>query len=164
MKMNMPRRKPNRLKRYDYGQTGCYFVTVCTHDRAQLFALETSSDAGSAPQNRAIHARIAEIPDKFGGVTVEKYVIMPDHVHMIVTISGMSAANVLPEIMRFFKTATTNDYIRAVRAGQAPPFDGRLWQRSYYDHVIRGREDHDEIWEYIENNPAKWLETHVCES
>ena len=118
MKMNMSRRKPNRLERYDYG-TGCYFVTVCTHDRAQLFALETSSDAGSAPQNCTIH-----------------------------------------EIMRFFKTATTNDYIRAVRAGQAPPFDGRLWQRSYYDHVIRGREDHDEIWEYIENNPAKWLETH----
>ena len=163
MKMNMPRRKPNRLERYDYG-TGCYFVTVCTHDRAQLFALETSSDAGSAPQNRAIHARIAEIPDKFDGTAVEKYVIMPDHVHMIVTISGTSAANVLPEIMRFFKTATTNDYIRAVRAGQAPPFDGRLWQRSYYDHVIRGREDRDEIWAYIENNPAKWLETHGSDS
>lgn len=66
----------------------------------------------------------------------------------------------LPDVMRFFKTMTTNEYIRGVKDGTLTPFDGKLWQKSYYDHVIRNQQDYNEIWQYIESNPAKWIMMH----
>ena len=70
------------------------------------------------------------------------------------------AGRSLPDVMRFFKTMTTNDYIRGVKDGTLTPFDGKLWQKSYYDHVIRNQQDYNEIWQYIENNPTKWIMMH----
>ncbi len=58
--------------------------------------------------------------------------------------------------MKFFKTMTTNTYIQGVKAGILPPFEHKIWKKSYYDHVIRNQEDYDEIWQYIQNNPTKW--------
>ena len=74
------------------------------------------------------------------------------------------AGRSLPDIMQFFKTMTTNDYIRGVKAGALVPFDKKLWQKSYYDHVIRNQQDYDETWQYIENNPSKWMLVYQKES
>ena len=93
---------------------------------------------------------------KFSNATIEKYIIMSDHLHMIVTIKESRPGCSLPDIMRYFKTMTTNEYIRGVKAGLFPAFDQKLWQKSYYDHVIRNQQDFNEILEYIENNPLKW--------
>ena len=176
MNMDMSNRKQNRLFGYDYGQEGCYFVTLCTRNRARLFVMEpipgeafpVSGDLylgngiqGASPiQNQIIHRWIREAQNKFPNITIDKYVVMPDHLHLIVTLKERHVGRSLPDVMRFFKTMTTNEYIRGVKNGLLSPFDKKLWQKSYYDHVIRNEQDYNEIWEYIENNPAKWMMLH----
>ena len=174
--MGKPSRKQNRLPDYDYSQEGSYFVTLCTHNRARLFEMEmpvgndlcvvpdnengTAHRPCPAGENQIIHKWIRETENKFPNVTIDKYVVMPDHLHLIVTIKERHAGCSLPDVMCFFKTMTTNEYIRGVKDGILLPFDGKLWQKSYYDHVIRNQQDYNEIWEYIENNPAKWIIMH----
>ena len=160
--MEQKERKHNRLGYYDYGQKGSYFVTLCTHSRLPLFKME--SIVGNClravpppPQNVIIRKWIRETQNKFPNIVIDKYVIMPDHLHIIVTIRERHAGRSLPDIMQFFKTMTTNDYIRGVKAGFLVPFDKKLWQKSYYDNVIRNQQDYDETWQYIENNPTKWM-------
>ena len=82
---------------------------------------------------------------------------------MIVTIAERHTGRSLQDVIRFFKTMTTNEYMRGAKAGRLKPFDKKLWQKSYYDHVIRNQRDYDEIWEYIENNPVKWEEDRFYE-
>lgn len=161
MIIDKTKRKPNRLCYYDYSLPGSYFVTLCTQNRAPLFAMESTVGNGlCAVSNRIIHKWIQRLPHKYPNVLIDKYIIMPDHLHLIVTIQEEHIGCSLPDIMRFFKTMTTNEYIREVKNGAVPPFAGKLWQKSYYDHVIRNQQDYDETWQYIENNPAKWLLIH----
>ena len=162
----MPNRKQNRLGEYDYKQEGAYFVTLCTQNRAGLFEMELPTVGNglcAVPKtiaNQIIHKWVRETENKFPSIAIDKYVIMPDHLHLIVTIKERHIGRSLPDVMRFFKTMTTNEYIRGVKNGDLPPFDRKLWQKSYYDHVIRNQQDYNEIWEYIENNPTKWMMIH----
>ncbi len=155
-------RKPNRLGSWDYGEVGCYFVTLCTHRRQPLFQMEnpTVGNGLCAVPNQIVHRWIAETQNKYTNIRIDKYVIMPDHLHFIINIRERHTGRSLPDVMRFFKTMTTNEYIRVVKQGQLPAFDGKIWQKSYYDHVIRNQQDYNEIWEYIENNPLKWMLIH----
>ena len=161
--MDLPNRKQNRLGNFDYGQIGCYFVTICTQNRQHLFNIESvGNDLCVVPcvQNQIIHKWIKEIENKFDNIKINKYVIMPDHLHLIVNITERHIGRSLQDAMRYFKTMTTNEYIKGVKNNVLPPFDKKLWQKSYYDHVIRNQADYNETWEYIENNPVKWIETH----
>lgn len=167
--MEKPIRKPNRLVGFDYGQEGCYFVTLCVFERQRLFSMGSTVGNGPCavpdtgderPSNQIIRKWICQTQDKFENVRIDKYVIMPDHLHMIVTIREQHMGRSLPDIMHFFKTMTTNAYIRGVKSGMLPPFQKKLWQKSYYEHVIRNQQDYNEVWEYIENNPLKWILTH----
>ena len=159
--MELKNRMANRLPNYDYGEIGCYFVTLCTHHRQPLFCMEKSTASGSKHiPNQIIRKWLIETQNKFQNITISQYVIMQDHVHLIVGINEQCPGGSVPEAMRFFKTMTTNDYIRGVKKGVLPSFDTKLWQKSYYDHVIRNQKDYDEIWQYIENNPEKWMLVH----
>ena len=88
-------------------------------------------------------------------VSIDKYVIMPNHLHMIVRLrgetGGASPAPTLYDVVRVLKSLTTR--LSRDRLGDLP-----LWQRSYHEHVIRGERDYLEIWQYIDTNPAKWAE------
>ena len=164
--MELPKREKNRLENYDYSQEGAYFITLCTHNRQNLFILEgnrVGNDLCVVPplQNEIILKWIKETESKFQNIKFEKYVIMPDHIHFIINITERHIGRSLREIMQFFKTMTTNDYIRNVKNGKLKPFDKKLWQKSYYDHIIRNQEDYNEKWDYIENNPKKWGFTHT---
>ena len=81
---------------------------------------------------------------------------MPDHVHAIIVLTGDHTGSPLQEILNWYKTMTTNDYIRYVKMGLYPPYDTAVWQRSYFDHVIRNRDDLYEMRKYIVNNPIAW--------
>ncbi len=162
MDMNLPNRKPNRLKEYDYGEVGCYFITICTQNRQHIFKIENmfvGNDLCVVPQNQIIRKWLMETQNKYQ-IKIDNFVIMPDHIHLLITISERHIGRSLQDAIRFFKTMTTNEYIRNVKIGTLPAFHKKLWQKSYYDHIIRNQQDYDETWEYIENNPIKWIEKH----
>ena len=164
--MDYPKRKQIHLKEFDYGQNGAYFVTICTYGRAALFGKVYCDDVGAHPcvrpsaQGVMIRKWIEKIGEKYPKTTIDKYVIMPDHIHFIIRVSSDNSVSPLAEVIKWFKTQTTNEYIRNVNTGAFPPFEKHIWQRNYYEHVIRGEADYCEIWEYIENNPVKWVQTH----
>ena len=81
---------------------------------------------------------------------------MPDHIHFIIFNEGEHAGSPLPEIIKWFKTQTTNKYIKCVKRGLFQPFDKHIWQRNYYEHIIRNQNDYNEIWQYIDENPLNW--------
>lgn len=115
-------------------------------------------------QNQIIHKWLKETENKFENIKIDKYVIMPNHLHLIVFISERHIhterhiGRSLPGAIQFFKTMTTNEYIKGVKNNILPSFDKKLWQKSFYDHIIRDENDYLRILEYIENNPAKWEE------
>ena len=162
----LPKRKRNRLKDYDYSQEGYYFVTVCTHNKQSLFGF---IDNGKVELND-----IGNIVDFTWGdlinhneIKLHEYIIMPDHIHGIIEICSRRERSVtvpqklnnycgIPEIIRQFKTFSSkriNEYLK--RNGYEPFPTGRLWQKSYYEHIIRDEEDYITKTEYIINNPVK---------
>ena len=168
------RRRSIRLSGYDYSQTGVYFVTVCTQDRACLFGSIADDDALSwTAGGRMVADWWGEIPRKFPGIDTDAFVVMPNHIHGIVVAGNEGAHTGAPlqgaprqgtgrqrtplhRVVQWFKTMTTNDYIRGVNNMGWHPFDGRLWQRNYFEHVIRNEASLERIRQYITDNPARW--------
>ena len=95
---------------------------------------------------------------QYDGVDSPIYVVMPNHFHAIMTVSraDMESAPTVSEIVQSFKRYSTVEYVKMVKDGILPPFDKQIWQRSFYDHVIRNRDDYNEIYKYIYENPMKW--------
>ena len=163
--MELPNRQPNRIKHYDYNQNGAYFVTICTHERKKILSIiSVGTPVPGCPQEAHTellwHGQIADgmiqrMNSHYEHLSVDQYVIMPDHIHLLITIRGHDNStdgqtNRTSEIARFvgtFKRFCNKEY------GE------NIWQGRYYDHVIRNQQDYNEVWEYIENNPQKWLMT-----
>lgn len=152
-----PRRNSLRLPGYDYASAGYYFVTICTYQRQTLFKNFVGADLCVRPSPDNIPLRwLWKLEQKYT-VHVDIYAILPDHVHMILVIPGGHTGPPLPEMIKWYKTQTTNAMIRSVQAGQLPQFSKHIWQRGYYDHIIRNDEDLESTRQYIRNNPIKRL-------
>ena len=143
----LPKRKPTRLKNFDYSTTGAYFITICTKDRKTLFA-PVGADSISA---RMVERTFLETMERYSVVDCPIYVVMPNHFHAIITISraDMESAPTVSEIVQSFKRYSTVEYTKMVKEGILPPFDKQIWQRSFYDHVVRNRDDYNAIYKYI---------------
>lgn len=106
-----------------------------------------------------------KLEQKYSTITLDTHVIMPDHIHFILFQAASAGAHMgapLQEILKWFKTQTTNEYIRSVKSGLYLPFHQHVWQRSYYEHIIRNDFDLMETRKYIENNPAsRWEKEHA---
>ena len=149
----LPTRRPRRLPEYDYGANGAYFVTVCTEGKRCILGHVVGGDAHIAPHTalseygRIVERYIKTIPG------IDVYAIMPNHVHFVVTIGvengpmwASAPTQTLGSLVRSFKTLVTKT------AGR------KIWQRNYYDHIIRTEADYLRIWQYIDENPACWAE------
>lgn len=160
--MKFAERKQLRLKGYDYSQNGAFYVTICTYHRAKLFGDIQSVGANLCVRpNKSAEILVRwlhELENKYIGVTVDCFCIMPDHIHIVLFREGEHIGSPLPEIVKWFKTQTTNDYIKGVKKGNFTPFDKHIWQRNYYEHIIRGENDLAEIRTYIKNNPINFIE------
>ena len=157
--MELPNRKPTRLKNYDYSSNGIYFVTICTQNKKRIFKIDPVGNGLCAVpplQNQIIHKWIKETENKFKNIKISKYVIMPNHLHLLIEITERHTGRSLQDAMHFFKTMTTNDYIKNVKNNSLPAFDKKLWQKSYYDHIIRDEDDYLIRWNYIDTNPQRW--------
>ena len=166
-------RRSIRLRGYDYSQAGAYFVTVCAHDRMCLFGEIMDGKMHLNDAGRMVEKWWLALNRKFSTMETDEYIVMPNHFHGIVVIVGADLcvcpvpvgahAGVgahtgapLPAIIQWFKTMTTNEYIRGVKTSGWLPFTGKLWQRNYYEHIIRNEESLNHIREYIANNPMQW--------
>ena len=151
-------RRSVRLRGYDYAQAGWYFVTVCTQDHVCLFGRVTGGHMELNAPGRMIHTAWEHLPDHHHNVEVDAFIVMPNHVHAIIVLfpTGDGRALSLADVVRGFKTFTTRQYAVGVKRNGWPPFSGRLWQRSYYEHIIRHERSLNKIRQYIVDNPAQW--------
>ncbi|MBO7149129.1 MAG: transposase [Clostridia bacterium] len=153
--MEFPKRKRIRLKGYDYSKPGAYFITICVEGRRKILSnIVVGDDADIVPQNNLssigviCEKFIKNINVKYENAEVNKYVIMPNHIHLIIYLHGTMRASSptksIESIIRSFKTMVTKEIGRSI------------WQRSYHDHIIRGEKDYRKIWEYIDTNIIRW--------
>lgn len=154
MSINLPNRKPLRLQKYDYSKAAAYFITICTKDRKLLFSPIGKASAATEMIEKVFNETI----EAFSGVESPIYVIMPNHFHAIITLPRANGglSHNLSKIVQAFKSKSTLEYTKMVREGIVPPFDKQLWQRSFYDHIIRNNDDYCEVYKYIYENPEKW--------
>ena len=154
--MNFPKRKVLRLKDYDYSQTGGYFITFCTENRAPVLSRITVGKAAlRLPQvelteyGRITEKYIQNISVAYPHISVENYVIMPNHVHLLLLVGdgGQGAAR-----------PTVSAVVRSIKALVRKETGKSLFQNSFYDHILRDEQDFLIHWDYIETNPGKWAE------
>ena len=147
---DLPKRKHIRLREYDYSQNNFYFVTICTGNKKHLFGMgEHLTDYG-----KCVEKCLNKINAVFSAVQLDKYVIMPNHIHAILVIEQNPAARMyacptLGTVVGNYKAAVSRE-IHQIDPNQI------VWQSRYYDHVIRNQQDYDAVWRYIDENPAKW--------
>ena len=175
MEEKIPERKPTRIKNYDQSSTGAYFVTICTQDRKQILSeiirknnapvSETNDYAvgeGLAPPAYSVKLKpcgeIAEeqlknLEKRYQNVKIEDYVIMPDHIHVIIIFhkqaGGASPSPTLIDVVCAFKSL-------CVRNCKQKYGIDNLFQRSFFDHIIRDNDDYETRRKYIHENPIKW--------
>jgi REP element-mobilizing transposase RayT len=150
-----------RLQGYDYSQAAAYFVTICTHDRGRLFGDAVEGQMRVNPFGGIVQSCWAALPLHYPRVELDAFVVMPNHVHgvLILTVgAGLKPAPTepskfygLPEVIRGFKTFSS----RRINEMRNTPGQ-RLWQRSYYEHIIRDQDGLDSVRQYILSNPAQW--------
>ena len=164
--MEYKHRKHPRLSTYDYSNNGAYFITICIKDRQRILSnivRRTESISNNMNQNfyelqLTTIGRIAEkyiklIPAYYLNVLVDKYVIMPDHIHILLSVENS-------EKWRAESTRPTINISRIVGALKRliqKEVGYKIFQDSYYDHIIRGQNDYVNIWEYINTNVIRWV-------
>ena len=166
MENKLPQRKHVRLKQHNYNVTGSYFVTICTSDRKNTLcdivgAIHESPDIKLKPYGKIIKGIIENLPDNLY-VIVDRYVIMPNHVHLVFVITRENAERAIRESPLRYKSIISNavSYIKMNATKQIhQAFDNteKIWQRSFYEHIIRDKDDYDSIVKYITENPIKWF-------
>ena len=166
--MDQTRRKKIRLPASEY-EAGWFFVTICTQKRKNLLAKvkpTVGADDSVRPCVALQEYGISLTPigstgksclefltDLERGVRVDKYVIMPNHIHAIICLDAERGGQSRPPLQRVIQQFKSISTRRCWKLGLKT-----LWQRSFYDHVIRDEEDYLHIWQYIDSNPAKWAE------
>lgn len=159
----MHHRKSIRLKGYDYRENGAYFITIVVQKRESLLGEVIEDEMFLSEAGEMIAQWYDKLADKFIGVVLVEMVIMPNHIHFILNKETQSRDTSLSKIIQWFKTMTTNAYIKGVKEERFEPFDKRLWQRNYYEHIIRNEASFHRLMEYIQNNPKTWKEDSLNE-
>lgn len=160
--MEYPKRKNLRIESFDYSSAGAYFVTVCTANRKNLFwdnvKISCNSvgadsirpqDVPLSPIGSLAEDAISQISEHYEHISVDNYCIMPDHVHILLRITPTTSG----------VSVELSTVIASLKRWVSRQVGRPIWQKSYYDHVIRGQRDYNEIWQYIEENPLKYLST-----
>ena len=146
-------RKKLRLSEFDYRENGTYFVTICTKNRRKCLSHVVGADDHIGPHaaltkwGAVVQKYILSIPG------IDKYVIMPNHVHMIVRIGTEDGP-----MWSSAPTKSLSNYVRTFKTLVTKEIGECIWQRSFYDHVIRDEAEYGRVWQYIDDNPAGWAD------
>lgn len=153
-------RKNPRLLSYDYSQCGGYFVTICTQDRRQILSKICRDDPCGRPKavpsslGQIAIEELQNIAQKFN-IQVDCYVIMPDHIHMILFFRHSVQNRPLGQVIGAYKSLISSRWLKICKSKGISM--GKLWQERYYDHIIRNDTDLDHVRAYIDTNPDRWL-------
>ena len=174
----MKNRRSIRFREYDYSQNGLYFVTICVNGREELLGNVENGEMVLNNAGKIVDMSIHAIPEKYENIDIDSYIIMPNHIHIVIAIVGaiheLPEKNELPEKERaIHESPLQNGWER--RKMLLPKIVGYLkmnsskqinilreksgvpvWQRNYHEHVIRNEKELDKIRHYININPAKW--------
>ena len=155
--MELPKRKPNRLKDFDYSQPNAYFITICTKNKEMLFwenvgaSIARPEAVRLSKYGKIVVEAIEKISTIYPVITVDNYVVMPNHIHLLMQIHSDSSGRAM--------LAPTISIVIQQMKGYATKKIGRsIWQKLFHDHVIRDEKGYLKIWNYIEGNPSKWEE------
>lgn len=157
----MDKRKPNRLPEFDYSQNGAYFITICTRDKQKIFWIDDKSQNSVGadiirPHDKLndlgliVECAIEQITEYYPNTMIDKYVIMPNHVHILMRIENDEFNG------RIISAPTISIIIGQMKRWVSKQIAYPIWQKSFHDHVIRDEEDYRRIWQYIDTNPVKW--------
>ncbi len=175
------RRKSIRLQGYDYSQAGLYFITVCTHNQVPLFGEIVDGVMVLNAAGQIVEKCWCAIPEHFPQVTLDEFVVMPNHVHGIITIGTTVGANNVgannhlplpsnetstqsnetPRSSQHGTSRTIGSMVRGFKIGVTRWFRAKtdihkVWQRNYYEHIIRNEDSYLKIADYIQTNPQRW--------
>ena len=179
---NIHHRRSIRLKGYDYSQAGLYFITICVQDRKCLFG-EIESDEMVLNEFGVIACQQwQKLPEQFTNMELDVFQIMPNHMHGIIMLTDTVGAGFTPapdnnnatdgkgagaspaptkpktvgDIVGAYKSLVANDCLEIFKQNQPAKMMGKLWQRNYYEHIIRDEQSYQRISDYIINNPKNW--------
>ena len=160
----LPKRKRLRLKNFDYSTPGAYFITICTHNRECTLsrvvgAIHESPEIELTDYGKITEQIIQNIPEK-NKATIDAYVIMPNHIHLIIIItdneklraireSPLRGRSIISKTVGYLKMNVSKEI-------HCQFGDAIIWQRGFHDHVIRDRRDYEKILRYIYENPLRW--------
>jgi putative transposase len=159
-------RRSIRLREYDYTGVGAYFVTACTHARECLFGQIAGDELRPSAYGEIALECWLDIPKHCPHVDLDAFIVMPNHIHGILVLVddtarsspapvqerfGKPVAGSLPTIVRLYKASVTR-HINELRSAPGTP----VWQRNYYEHVVRDQAALDRIRAYIISNPSRW--------
>lgn len=157
----LPKRKPTHLRYFDYGEGHLYFITICSYNRENVFSSISVGEGLAPPEimlsgiGNIIEEQLLELNDRYKPAFVDKYIIMPNHIHMILGIEaltgGASPSPTTHTVICALKSLVT-------RSCRHQGIDKPIWQRGYFDHVIRNDKDYQRIIDYMDNNPFRWTE------
>ena len=159
--MTLHHRKRMRLQGFDYSTPGCYFVTILTHNRSKLFwDFDQLNDLGYI-----VEEDILSVSEHFNDVKIDNFVVMPDHIHLLVTIGCDALDNseevLLNELLCRNTHTKLNVIVGSLKSGITRKIhkvnpEIKVWHKSYFDHIIKNEKDYNETWDYIDANPIRW--------
>jgi putative transposase len=162
MSINLPRRRNSlRYPGYDYAQPGSVFVTICTHERQPLFGAVVNGLMHLNDPGKMVDQTIQALPGRFPDGDVDAWVVMPDHVHLIVYCAvnpETERPDTLGTMIRWFKATTVEAWRTGARNSGWPRYERHLWQPDYHDRIIRNDRQLQIDKEYILGNPDRWWE------
>lgn len=160
--MNLPKRKAMRLVGYNYSLPGMYFLTVCVKDRKHLLGKIVRCGDFDAPKmmlseyGKILDKYICLMDKKYKHIKVDKYVIMPNHFHLILNVNGYKTeGNGLSASAKPYNSEVSK-FISLLKRLCNREYGRNIWLTSYYDHIIRDEKDYLKIWQYIDSNANKW--------
>ena len=156
--MDLPKRKNIRLNDYNYSSNGAYFITICTKNKENLLWKNVGANCvrplDQLPLSKigiVIENEIYKLNTVYENIKVDKYQIMPNHIHLIIFIYEDS--NVRTQF-----APTISRIIKQFKGSITKQIGFSIWQKSFYDRVIRNEKEYQSVWNYIHNNPLKYLE------
>jgi len=177
-------RRSIRLRHYDYSQPGLYYVTIVVQQRQCLFGAIVGARMAANEAGKTVGDMWQRLPERFPSVELDQFIIMPNHLHGIIRITdrvvgatlvvapgqqngrataqgghqagGHKARPYLGDIVGAFKSLTTCAYVEGIKQRGWLPFHAGLWQRNYYEHVVRNEDELAHIRDYIRGNPLNW--------